>query len=91
MAIDLIGTINLAQFLGCQPIALVNPSQSGSVATAFETILQRLGWKRGWQIMRRAAANTNQIVAAGSTIPTTVGNGESWSGIAIKIYGDSGP
>jgi hypothetical protein len=70
-----------------QTIALVNPSQSGSVATAFETILQRLGWKRGWQIMRRAAANTNQIVAAGSTIPTTVGNGESWTGIAIDFYG----
>ncbi|MCX5665233.1 MAG: extracellular solute-binding protein, partial [Planctomycetota bacterium] len=70
-----------------QTIALVNPSQSGSVATAFETILQRLGWKRGWQILRRAAANTNQIVAAGSTIPTTVGNGESWTGIAIDFYG----
>ena len=37
--------------------------------------------------MRRAAANTNQIVAAGSTIPTTVGNGESWTGIAIDFYG----
>ena len=28
-------------------ITLVNPSQSGSVTTAFEAILQRLGWDRG--------------------------------------------
>ncbi len=68
-------------------VALANPAQSGSMATAFETILQRLGWRQGWQIMRRAAANTNQIVAAGSTIPTTVGNGESWTGIVIDFYG----
>lgn len=70
-----------------ETVALVNPSQSGSVATAFETILQRLGWRRGWQIMRRAAANSNQIVASSSVIPTTVGNGESWTGIAIDFYG----
>ncbi len=68
-------------------IALANPSQSGSVATAFETILQRLGWERGWQVLRRAAANSNQIVASSSVIPTTVGDGESLAGIAIDFYG----
>jgi len=68
-------------------VALVNPSQSGSVATAFETILQRLGWVRGWQVMRRAAGNSNQIIASSSVIPTTVGDGESLAGIAIDFYG----
>ncbi len=68
-------------------VALVNPAQSGSVATAFETILQRLGWTRGWQVLRRAAANSNQILAASSRVPTTVGNGESAAGIAIDFYG----
>ncbi len=68
-------------------VALVNPAQSGSVATAFETILQRLGWRRGWQVLRRAAANSNQIVASSSVVPTTVGKGESWTGIAIDFYG----
>lgn len=70
-----------------ESIALVNPSQSGSVATAFETILQRLGWVRGWQVMRRAAGNSNQIIASSSVIPTTVGDGESLAGIAIDFYG----
>ncbi len=70
-----------------ESVALVNPAQSGSVATAFETILQRMGWRRGWQIMRRASANSNQILASSSVIPTTVGNGESWTGIAIDFYG----
>ena len=32
-------------------VSMVNPAQSGSVTTAFETILQRLGWTRGWQIL----------------------------------------
>lgn len=68
-------------------VALVNPAQSGSVATAFETILQRLGWRRGWQVLRRAAANSNQITASSSVIPTTVADGESWTGIAIDFYG----
>ncbi|MSR27963.1 MAG: hypothetical protein EXS03_00070 [Phycisphaerales bacterium] len=68
-------------------VALVNPSQSGSVATAFETILQRLGWTKGWQVLRRAAANSNQIIAASSRIPTTVSSGESATGIAIDFYG----
>ncbi len=68
-------------------VALVNPSQSGSIATAFETVLQRLGWVRGWQVLRRAAANSNQILAASSRIPTSVGNGDSAVGIAIDFYG----
>ncbi len=68
-------------------VALVNPAQSGSIATAFETILQRLGWVRGWQVLRRAAANSNQILAASSRIPTAVGNGESAAGVAIDFYG----
>lgn len=68
-------------------VALVNPAQSGSVATAFETILQRLGWTRGWQVLRRTAANSNQILAASSRVPTSVGNGESAAGIAIDFYG----
>ncbi len=70
-----------------EAVALANPAQSGSVATAFETILQRLGWERGWQVLRRAAANSNQIVASSSVIPTTVGGGESCTGIAIDFYG----
>ncbi|MSR44760.1 MAG: extracellular solute-binding protein [Phycisphaerales bacterium] len=70
-----------------EAVALVNPAQSGSVATAFETILQRLGWKRGWQVLRRAAANSNQITASSSVTPTTVADGESWTGIAIDFYG----
>lgn len=68
-------------------VALVNPAQSGSVATAFETILQRLGWRKGWQVLRRAAANSNQILAASSGIPTSVGDGESATGLAIDFYG----
>ena len=39
-------------------MALANPALSGSILKAFQTILQRLGWERGWRVLRRAGANT---------------------------------
>lgn len=78
---------DLAKPALCGSVILVNPSQSGSSATAFETILHRLEWSRGWQVLRRAAANSNHILASSSVVPTKVGNGESAAGIAIDFYG----
>ena len=46
-------------------VSLVNPSQSGSVLTAFESITQRVGWLEGIAIMRRAGANARGFAASG--------------------------
>lgn len=67
--------------------ALVNPSQSGSVATAFETILLREGWNNGWRILRRAAANARSISASAPRAPIEVSQGEAAEGLAIDFYG----
>jgi ABC-type Fe3+ transport system substrate-binding protein len=67
--------------------ALVNPAQSGSVATAFETILLREGWLEGWQILRRAAANARSISASAPRAPIEVSQGEAAEALAIDFYG----
>jgi ABC-type Fe3+ transport system substrate-binding protein len=68
-------------------VAMVNPSQSGSVATAFETILRRCGWQDGWRILRRAAANARTIAGSSSRIPIDVADGEAAVGVCIDFYG----
>lgn len=67
--------------------ALVNPAQSGSVATAFETILLREGWREGWMILRRAAASARSISASATRAPIEVAQGEAAEAFAIDFYG----
>jgi iron(III) transport system substrate-binding protein len=68
-------------------LALVNPSQSGSITTAFDTILQRHGWEQGWRILRRAAANSRYFSASALKPPTDVSQGDAAMGICIDFYG----
>ena len=68
-------------------ISLVSPLQSGSVTTAFEAILQRLGWVEGWRILRRAAANARGFAASAPITPLEVSSGEVAAGICIDFYG----
>jgi len=68
-------------------LALVNPAQSGSVTTAFEAILKNLGWKRGWQVLRRAAANARYFSASSLKPPADVSQGDAAMGICIDFYG----
>ena len=68
-------------------IALVNPAQSGSVTTAFESILKNLGWERGWQVLRRAAANARYFSASSLKPPADVSQGDAAMGVCIDFYG----
>lgn len=68
-------------------VSLVNPLKSGSVTTAFEAIMQRLGWTEGWQILRRAAANTRGFASSAPITPLEVSSGEVAAGICIDFYG----
>ncbi len=58
-------------------VALVNPAQSGSVATAMETILLREGWVEGWRILRRAGGNARSISGSATRAPVEVAQGEA--------------
>ncbi len=68
-------------------LALVNPAQSGSVTTAFEAILKNLGWDRGWQVLRRAAANARYFSASSLKPPADVSQGDAAMGVSIDFYG----
>ncbi|MDG2477981.1 MAG: extracellular solute-binding protein [Phycisphaerales bacterium] len=68
-------------------VSMVNPAQSGSVTTAFETILKRLGWSKGWQILRRAAANARTFSASSLRGPTDVASGDAAMGVCIDFFG----
>jgi len=68
-------------------VALVNPSQSGSVKTTFEAILHREGWAQGWQILRRASGNARYFSASSLKPPIDVSQGNAAMGVAIDFYG----
>jgi iron(III) transport system substrate-binding protein len=68
-------------------VGMVNPAQSGSVATVFETILLRLGWADGWAVLRRACGNANTCTASSQAVPLLVASGQCASSIAIDFYG----
>ena len=68
-------------------LALVNPAQSGSVTTAFEAILKNLGWERGWEVLRRAAANARYFSASSLKPPADVSQGDAAMGVCIDFYG----
>ena len=68
-------------------ISLVNPLQSGSVTTAFEAILARLGWNDGWRILRRTAANARSFAPSAPVTPLMVSAGQAAAGICIDFYG----
>ncbi len=68
-------------------VTLVNPAQSGSVTTALEAIIQRLGWERGWQIILRMAANARSVASSAPKVPLDVSSGDSAAGPSIDFYG----
>ncbi len=68
-------------------VAMVNPAQSSSIATAIEAILQREGWLGGWRILRRCGANARSFSAASSRVPIEVSQGEAAAGICIDFFG----
>ena len=57
------------------------------MTTAFEAILKYLGWKRGWQVLRRAAANARYFSASSLKPPADVSQGDAGMGVCIDFYG----
>lgn len=68
-------------------VALVNPNQSGSVTTAFESILKRVGWEQGWRILRRAGANARYFSASSLKPPIDVSQSNAAMGVCIDFFG----
>lgn len=67
-------------------VTMVNPSQSGSVLAAFDSIVQRVGWRKGLAILRRAAANARTFAPSGTRGPLDVASGDAAMAVAIDFY-----
>ena len=77
-------------------LALADPTQSGSVAKAFEMLLQQQmaaapspeeGWRRGFQLIQRIAANARYFTDSATEIPYSVQIGDAAAGMCVDFYG----
>lgn len=78
-------------------LAMADPTQSGSVAKAFEMILQQQiaqvggnlpqGWLRGMQLIQRLSANARYFADNATEIPYSVQAGDAAAGMCIDFYG----
>jgi len=76
-------------------LALGDPTKTGSVATIFESIVQRQmqlagptdGWTRAMRLIRRMGGNARYFTDSASTIPLDVAAGDAAAGTCIDYYG----
>jgi len=64
-----------------------DPRQSGSVSTAYESILNNYGWDEGWRILRSMCGNAQYFSNWSTKAPVDVSRGEAAAGVAIDFYG----
>ena len=79
-------------------LALADPTKSGSVARAFELLVQsemqraaamNVGWTNGLRLIQRMSANARYFTDSASKIPQDVGQGNAAAGMCIDFYGRS--
>ncbi len=68
-------------------ISLADPRQSGSVATAYESVLNCYGWDKGWRTLRAIAANARSFANSAPKVSIDVSQGEAAAGVTIDFYG----
>lgn len=68
-------------------VALATPAQSASIESVFDVIIQRQGWQRGWQLLRRAGANSRSFSPGSPRAPMDVSLGQAAAGMCIDFYG----
>ncbi|MEY3230502.1 MAG: Phosphoglycerate transport regulatory protein PgtC precursor [Planctomycetota bacterium] len=68
-------------------LAFADPRQSGSVATAIDSVLSYYGWEKGWKVLREMCANTRYYTNTAPRPPIDVSQGEAAAGLCIDFYG----
>lgn len=72
----------LANPLFKDEIVMTNPSSSSTAYLFVQNQLQRLGWDKGWDYLRRLSQLVGQFPDSGSAPPKLVGTGEYALGVA---------
>jgi ABC-type Fe3+ transport system substrate-binding protein len=67
-------------------VVQVPPTRSSSSHAAYEVILQRDGEEKGWEALKRLAANTGLYAARSRDVPSVVARGEFAVGFAVPSY-----
>ncbi len=68
-------------------LVFADPRQSGSVATAIDSVLSFYGWEKGWKVLREMCANTRYYTNTAPRPPIDVSQGEAAAGLCIDFYG----
>lgn len=68
-------------------LVFADPRQSGSVATAIDSVLSFYGWDKGWKVLREMCANTRYYTNSAPRPPIDVSQGEAAAGLCIDFYG----
>jgi ABC-type Fe3+ transport system substrate-binding protein len=68
-------------------VIVADPRKSTSVRVAYELILQKYGWEKGWPLLMKIVANARTIAASSSAIPNEVSGGDVLAGPCIDFYG----
>ena len=67
-------------------VAQCAPTRSSSSNATYEVILSMYGEDRGWEWLRKLAANTGHFTARSRDVPTVVAKGEYSAGFAVPSY-----
>jgi iron(III) transport system substrate-binding protein len=67
-------------------VAQCAPTRSSSSNATYEVILSMYGEDKGWDWLRRLAANTGLFTARSRDVPTVVAKGEFAAGFAVPSY-----
>jgi ABC-type Fe3+ transport system substrate-binding protein len=67
-------------------IAQCTPDRSSSSHATYEVILFMYGWDKGWEWIKKLAANTGIFTARSRDVPNVVAKGEFAVGFAVPSY-----
>jgi iron(III) transport system substrate-binding protein len=67
-------------------IAQCTPDRSSSSHATYEVILAMHGWEKGWDWLKKLAANTGIFTARSRDVPSVVAKGEFAVGVAVPSY-----
>ncbi|MDA1088985.1 MAG: extracellular solute-binding protein [Proteobacteria bacterium] len=68
-------------------IGMSSPSRSGTTHLTVETLLQGMGWEKGWDLMKGIAGNFKTVTERSFGVPDGVNSGQFGIGIVIDFFG----
>ena len=68
-------------------VGMSAPSRSGTTHLTVETLLQGMGWEKGWALMKDIAGNFKTVTERSFGVPDGVNSGQFGIGIVIDFFG----